>query len=278
MGFRLTETKPMIKKHKGTPEESFWKNIDAYYKVILNGTSGHLDSKNSWLRNSPGIMKVRAGGQLTLLYLIDLCWQKKIRIISANTDGVELILTAGQEEMYDAIIKRVEEKFNIIFEHENYNKIIYHSVNSYLAVTDKGTFKEKGEFIRKPSLGDSTDFLIIPHLLHDYFVKNIPPNIAIHNYNDIFLFCASQKVAKKFSVWHNGKKLPQRLNRYYASTNGAYLYRDKTNHLLKDSGVTIYNNHVVKPINEYKINYAFYLKKVNDMIAKLKNLNQTALF
>ena len=40
----------------------------------------------------------------------------------------------------------------------------------------------------------------------------------------------------------------------------------------------IYNNHVEKPIEEYKINYNFYLNKINSKIAELRKLDQQLLF
>lgn len=96
----------------------------------------------------------------------------------------------------------------------------------------------------------------------------------------------------------NGEK-QQRLNRYYSSRTGGYLYKkekyeswkkrtDKSTskkktpptmqHLMKETGVMIYNNHVEKPMEEYKINYNFYLNKINSKIAELKKLDQQLLF
>lgn len=277
---RITQTKPNLKKYKGKPEEIYWKTIDAYYKVILNGTSGHLDSEHSWLFNREGIMKVRCGGQLVLLWVIDQCIQNNIVVLSCNTDGLEVYISEEQESIYFDIIKRSEEKFNLVFEHEEYLKIVFSSVNSYIAINTEGKIKQKGEFVTKPPLGNSTDFLIIPHLLNDYFVKGIKPEVAIKNYDDIFLFCASQKVDKSYQViW--GNEVQQRLNRYYVSRKGKYLYKKrdgKLSHLLKGYGVQLYNNHKEQEIKDYNIDYSYYLKEVNDMISNLENRNQLTLF
>ncbi len=48
--------------------------------------SGLLDMEHSWLYNPKGIMKVRCGGQLILLWIIERCVQNEIDVISANTD------------------------------------------------------------------------------------------------------------------------------------------------------------------------------------------------
>lgn len=276
--YRVTQTKPMLKQYKGKPEEIEWRLIDSFYKVILNGVSGHLDSEHSWLFNRPGIMKVRCGGQLVLLTLIEQCQINDITLVQVNTDGLTVRIHKDKIELFKSIVETCEKKFNVKFEYAEYKKMVFGSVNSYLAIETNGKIKEKGsDFVRLPELGNSTDFLIIPHLLHDYFVKGIRPEQAIHNYDNIFLFCASQKVDKSFSVEWNGKMLPQRLNRYYVSRKGAYLYKckdDKKAHMLKGFGVQLYNEHQPKAIREYGINYPFYLKQVNDRISKLENNNQ----
>jgi len=279
--FRITQTKPNLKKYKGTPQETEWKFIDAFYKVILNGTSGHLDSEHSWLFYPEGIMKVRVGGQLIIMWVIEQCIINNITVLSCNTDGLEVEVSNEQEELYYDIIKRAESKFDLEFEHDEYTKIVFSSVNSYIAINKYGQVKEKGEFVRKPALGNSTDFLIVPNLLHDYFIKGIRPEQAIHNYKNIFLYCASQKVDKSYYVELDGKRIPQRLNRYYVSRRGSYLYKcrdGKRHHLLKGNGVMLYNQHIEQPFEKYNVHLPFYLKQVNDMISRLENHNQLELF
>lgn len=152
-------------------------------------------------------------------------------------------------------------------------------MNSYLAITESGKIKEKGEFVRKPELGNSIDFLIIPNLLHDYFVLGLQPEDAIKNYTDIFLFCASKKVDKSYSVEWAGK-IQQRLNRYYVSKKGGFLYKCRNgskNHMLKQGAVQIYNKHESKDINQYDINYSYYISEVRKKIHNLE-YKQNQLF
>lgn len=278
--YRVTETKPMIAKTAGTKEELKWKLIDAFYKVILNGTSGHLDSEHSCLFNREGIMKVRCGGQLVLMTLIEDCMLNDVEIIQVNTDGMTVKIHKSKLDWFDSIVKQCEQRFNVKFEYQEFKKMVFSSVNDYLAISTNGKVKEKGLFVRLPELGNSTDFLIIPHLLYDYFVKGEQPRDAIHKYRDIFLFCASQKVDKKFKVSWNGSILPQRLNRYYVSKKGSYLYKidgKKQSHMLKGWGVMLYNKHEEKPFEEYGVNLSYYLSQTNNLIAQLQSLNQGLL-
>lgn len=279
---RTNITKPGMKKSvKGSNEYKAYQQKDTFIKLVLNGVSGHLDSEHSWLYNPEGIMKVRCGGQLILLVLIEQCLLAGYDVISCNTDGLEVIVPRDQLDDYINIVNQVGNKYNVMFEREYYKKIVYSHVNSYIAIKENGEIKQKGEFITNPELGSSTDFLIIPNLLNDYFVKGIKPEDAIKEYKDIFLYCASQKVDKSYYVEWNNQKIPQRLNRYYVSRRGSYLYKcreGKKHHMLKGQGVMLYNQHIEQDFSKYQVYLPFYLKQVNDMISKLENHQQLQLF
>lgn len=172
--------------------------------------SGHLDSEHSWLFNNKGIMKVRCAGQLILLEVFEECMLQGYEGIQLNTDGATFEIEESQLETFKQIVETKEKKFNVKFEYAFYEKMIFAGVNDYMAMEEgvegvKGKVKEKGLFVRNPELGNSTDFLIIPNLLHDYFVKGINPEEAIYTYKNIYLFCASQKVDKSYTIEWNGK-------------------------------------------------------------------------
>jgi len=280
---RITETKPGMKKHpKGSPEWVSFFQQDLFCKLLLNGVSGLLDMEHSWLFNPPGIMKVRCGGQLILLTLIEKCIINDIAVISCNTDGLEVLIPNGKMELYLSLVKDVELQFNVQFEREKYNRIIYSSVNEYIAELENGQLKKKGSyFITQPELGNGTDFLIIPKLLEQYFINGITPDIEIQNPKyHIYDFCGSQKCDRSYTVQWNGVK-QQRLNRYYVSTKGAYLYKcrdGKKYHMLKGRGVLLYNSHVEQDLVAYNIDYSYYLSEVKNIIAKIERLNQLTLF
>lgn len=292
---RITETKPGMKKHsKGSPEWTNFFQQDLFYKLILNGVSGLLDLEYSWLFNPEEIMKVRCGGQLILLKLMEKCILNDFAVLSLNTDGLEVIVPNDKMDLYLKSVKEVEEQFNVQFERERYKSIVYSSVNDYIAILENGQLKKKGMFVTQPELGNSSDFLIIPKLLEQYFVYGIKPEDAIKNEGySIFDFCASQKVDRSFTVeWNNQKQ--QRLNRYYVS-NGPYMYKCKwderfdkktktkynvytKHHMLKNAGVTIYNNHTAQSLDKYGIYYNFYISQTNTIINNLLNNHQKSLF
>ena len=122
--------------------------------------------------------------------------------------------------MYLSLVKKTEDKFNVQFERDFYKKIIYSNVNSYIAITESGSLKKKGQFVTKPELGNSVDFLAIPKCLELYFIKDIKPEEVFQDPQKyglhIYDFCASYKVSKDYQVLWDGKK-QQRLNRFYVS-------------------------------------------------------------
>ena len=279
---RITETKPGMKAHpKGSPEWTNFFQQDLFYKLILNGVSGLLDMEHSWLRSNIGIMKVRCGGQLILLTLMEKCILNDIDVISLNTDGLEVIVPNDSMHIYLNLVTQVERQFNVSFEREKYNKIVYSSVNDYVAVLENGNLKKKGMFVTDPELGNSVNFLIIPKLLEQYFIHGIPPEQAITNPKyHIYDFCASQKVDRTFIVEWNGER-QQRLNRYYVKRNGSYLYKckDKSkHHMLKGWGVQLYNKHEDKSLDQYNIDYRYYISEVRKIISTIENHNQLQLF
>ena len=265
-----TKAERMIAKAEGN------KSVDKFKKLILNSTSGLLDSEYSWLYYSEGAMKLRLLGQLQLLMLIEKVSLAGYQIVSANTDGVEVLIPKGKFNDYLLIVKEVEDQFNIIFEHEQYTSIHYLNVNNYIAVLQNGKTKKKGSFVTDPELGDSNDFLVIPKALEAYFVQGTPVDEFLKSYinssdDAIYDYCMSPKIDRSYKVMHNGKEC-QRLNRFYPSSNlnQGYIYKVRggsLHHLLKDSGVTLFNDYVK---GSYDINYDYFITKCNETINNLE--------
>lgn len=243
-----------------------------------------IDNQYSWLYYPEGAMKLRLMGQLILTLTIERLVLAGFQVISANTDGIEVVVPKNRTLEYEQIVDQVGKEFDLMFEHENYKKIIYMNVNNYLAQTESGKLKQKGLFVDKPELGNSVDYLIIPKALKAYYIENTPVKQFVESHTNILDFCCSQKVDKSYHImWTNPQFVTskqQRLNRFYASTKGGYIYKcrnGKQNHLLKESGVMIYNNHNPN-IFPTDINYKFYIAQINKIISEIINKNQLQLF
>ena len=254
-----------------------------FYKLVLNGVSGLLDQEYSWLRHSPNALKMRMIGQFIIMKLCENVFDAEFKVVSANTDGIEVIVERSRLSEYYEVIETCESQFNIEFEHEFYKSIHYQAVNDYIAFYE-GTekTKKKGSFVTHPEIQDSFNTLVIPKALEAFFKNGTPVSDFIYEHDNLFDFCASQKVGKNYTILHEGKK-QQRLNRYYASTNSGYLYKvdggSKT-HMLKSSGVTIAND--LSAYLEHKempkdINYDYYIRQATDIISHFRK-QQLKLF
>lgn len=268
-----------IKQERIEAKKAKLKNKDSFLKLILNTLTGLLDNEYSWMYSPEQIMALRLTGQLLLTRLLEECSINLLVVKSLNTDGIEIIIPKGKEDLYFNIIKIIEKEFNVLFEHEKYKFINYTSVNDYICQTFENKIKVKGEYIYEKVLDGSNEFLIIPIAIKEYFVNNKSIEETILNHKNIFDFCMAKKVDKKYILIHNTKKV-QQLNRFYCSKKGAYLYKQKEDkntleHVFKESSVQIINNPSIEFPND--INYQFYINKTQEKINLFKS-KQLKLF
>lgn len=227
-----------------------------------------------------------------LLMLAERLINAGCKILQANTDGLFVLRKKADEEKFKSACKEWEQITKLNLEEDRFERFYQFAINDYLAVSegysetkDPKLLKKKGMFIDEVTLGKGMAPMIIPKAINAYFADNIPITDTIYNSKDINDFITYQKVSKDFQVEYN-KQLITRINRYYISTNGYYLFKCKVDesgnrygyiNMLCDSGVTICNN-----LEEFKefptnINYNYYIKEANKIISKLEQ-QQLSLF
>ena len=243
-----------------------------FLKIVLNSPTGKMQQEVSWMYDPFNVFKIRINGQLILLMLVDRLLELGCEIIQVNTDGVVYRAKNNLKEGIERAISEVEQITQLGFEVDEYEAFYQYAINDYFGVLKGGEIEEKGMFITKTKLGKGLAPVVIPKAVMNYFVHKIPVTETIEKDKDIRDFLMSQAVDKKFKVIH-GDKPVQRINRFYASTNGEYLYkdnpedgRDRTNMLTK-SGVTILNKFDDTPIEDRKINYRYYTSEAKKIIA-----------
>ena len=243
-----------------------------FLKIVLNSPTGKMQQEVSWMYDPFNVFKIRINGQLILLLLVDRLLDLGCEIIQCNTDGVVYRAKKGLKQAISDAIKEVESLTRLEFESDEYEAFYQYAINDYFGVKKDGEIEEKGMFITKNKLGKGLAPVVIPKAVINYFVKGEPIEEFIKSDRDIRDFLMSQQVDKKFEVWH-GEHRVQRINRFYASTNGPYLFkydpnsgRDKENMLTK-SGVTILNKFDERPIEDRKINYRYYISEAKKIIA-----------
>ena len=268
-------------KHNGN------KTKNETLKLSLNGLSGNLQNEHSWVYSPFAVMQIRMNGQLLLLNLAERLIGIGCRMIQYNTDGLFLICKKNKLDEYNRIIKEFEDFSLLTMETEEFKSMYQLAINDYFAVTIDNKIKEKGCFITSVKLGKGLTPKIIPKAVQAYFLHNTPVKEFIENCTDIKDFLMSEKTGKQWTVEYNNET-QQRTNRFYASTNGAYLrkwkYLDENTsnerqyqNMLVSSGVTLLNKLDDKPIESRKINYRYYIREALLLIEELKS-RQLSLF
>ena len=252
-------------------------------KLALNGLSGNLQNEHNFCYSPEAVMKIRINGQLLLLMLAEKLTQIQCRIVQANTDGLFVIVKKDRLQKYQQICKDWEQLTKLTLEEDRFEAMYQYAINDYIAIKegynqskDPKLIKTKGMFITEVKLGKGLTPKIIPEAIIKYFADGIPVKYTIYNCKDIKKFLMSEKTGKQWHVEYLGKE-QQRTNRFYASTNGGYLWKWKNDNgskayqnMLTASGVTILNMFDDKPIEERKINYRYYLKEALKIIEELQ--------
>ena len=223
-------------------------------------------------------MKIRINGQLLLLMLAEKLVELGCRIVQANTDGLFVIVKKAKYESFKNICSDWEKLTHLTLEEDRFKAMYQYAINDYFAITEDNKIKEKGMFITSVKLGKGLTPKIIPKAVIAYFKDNIPIEDTINNCTDIKDFLMSEKTGKQWHVEYKNKE-QQRTNRFYASTNGAYLWKWKDNNgtkayqnMLTASGVTLLNKFDDVPIKKRNINYRYYIYETYKIVRELKPL------
>ena len=270
-------TERLEAKHNGN------KDKNETLKLALNAVTGNYQNEYSWLYSPFAVMQIRMNGQLLLLKLAEMLIAIGCRIIQYNTDGLFLICKKNKKEEYDKVIKEFEQFSRLTMETEEFKGLYQLAINDYFAVTKNGTIKEKGCFITSTKLGKGLTPKIIPKAVINFFINGTPIEETIKSCVDIRDFLMSEKTGKQWNVEY--MNMPQqRINRFYASTNGGYLWKWKTDNITKQyqnmlaaSGVTLLNKLDNLSTENRNINYRYYIYEAYKLLRALKPL-QLSLF
>lgn len=247
-------------------------------KLALNGLSGNLQNEHNFCYSPFAVMQIRINGQLLLLMLAEKLVELGCRIVQANTDGLFVIVKKDKYESFKNICSDWEKLTHLTLEEDSFKAMYQYAINDYFAITENNKVKEKGMFITEVKLGKGLTPKIIPKAVIAYFKDNIPVEDTIKNCTDIKDFLMSEKTGKQWHVEYLNKE-QQRINRFYASTNGGYLWKWKKDgnskfyqNMLSASGVTLLNELNDIPIDKRNINYSYYIREAYKIVRELKPL------
>lgn len=248
-------------------------------KYALNAITGKMQQEVSWLYDPFTVFKIRINGQLILLMLVDKLLELGCKIVQVNTDGVMYVAKKADANRVQEAISNIEQLTQLTFESDNYEAFYQYAVNDYFGIKDGYSqskdpklIEKKGMFITKIALGKGMSPVVIPKAIINYFLTKEPVSSYIQRQTDIHDFLMSQRTDKKFKVEYGDEKI-QRINRYYASTNGKYLFKQNEEgeytNLLTKSGVTVINKITDSSTENKKINYKYYISEAQKIIDEM---------
>jgi len=293
------ELKPLAKNDKKI------KGIVGALKLAVNSVYGKSSDLTSWIYDRQLTMFTTITGELSLMMLIESYELKDIHVISANTDGVTIRI---HKDKLDEMAKINEQGCNLTgyeLERTDYKKIIFSTVNDYLAIKTDDEIKKKGDFLTDFELHKNKSARIVPLALEHYFVDGIPVAESIIHHSNPYDFCIRQKSTKDFHYegFRKGetRTMYNKLIRYYVSNEGEKLMKIKNDDsdstapdvAQVEAGEWLCNvvNYLPASTNvkEMEINHDYYIEKAENLIVKIitngkrkkqipKIPNQTSLF
>lgn len=273
------ELKPFAKK------DAKIRGIVGALKLAVNSVYGKSSDIQSWIYDRHLTMFTTITGELSLMMLIEQYELRGIKVISANTDGVTIMIKKCDTEIMKAINEWWCKETGYELERADYQKIIFSTVNDYLAIKTDGEIKKKGDFLTDFELHKNKSARIVPIALENYFVHDIPVADTITKHTNIFDFAIRQKASKDFHYEgvdrKNGNKtVYNKLIRYYVSLKGEKLLKIKN----KESTSTANDvsqveagewlchvcNYLTKDHPLDNINHAYYIEKAERIIRKIE--------
>jgi hypothetical protein len=273
------ELKPLAKKDKKI------KGVVGALKLALNSCYGKSSDMQSWIYDRQLTLFTTITGELSLLMLIEQYELHDIKVISANTDGVTVIVNKCNVDIVESINKQWCNITKYELERTDYQKIIFSTVNDYLAIKTDGEIKKKGDFLTDFELHKNKSAKIVPIALEQYFVNNIPIEHTIFHHNNIYDFCLRQKASKDFhyegvNKSTGEKTIYNKLIRYYVSNKGEKLLKVKNPDCTTnaadisqvEAGEWVMNvcNHLLPTHQLDNINHKYYIERANKIVHKIQ--------
>ena len=289
------ELKPLAKKDKKI------KGIVGALKLAVNSVYGKSSDMQSWIYDRQLTMFTTITGELSLLMLIEAYELAGIHVISANTDGVTIMVTKDKVDKMHELNKWWMDLTSYELERTDYSKIIFSTVNDYLAIKTDGEIKKKGDFLTDFELHKNKSARIVPIALDKYYTEGIPIDQTIRNHNNIYDFCLRQKASRDFhyeGVAGTKRTVYNKLIRYYVSKTGEKLLKVKNPECTSNAAdvsqveagewVMHVCNHLTPDHPLDNINHAYYIERAERIISKIQfegkrrkiivNPNQMSLF
>ncbi len=273
------ELKPLAKKDRKI------KGIVGALKLAVNSVYGKSSDMQSWIFDRQLTMFTTITGELSLMMLIEQYELNGIHVISANTDGVTIRIKKDMIPLMYEINAWWCDITQYELERTDYSKIIFSTVNDYLAIMTNGEIKKKGDFLTDFELHKNKSARIVPIALERYFVNGVPIDETIRNHTNLYDFCIRQKASRSFHYEGTNrstgeKTVYNKLIRYYVSNTGDKIFKVKNpecqtraaaiSQVEAGEWVCKVCNFLPKNSPVDNVNYDYYIEKANRILTKIQ--------
>jgi DNA polymerase elongation subunit (family B) len=255
-------------------------------KLSANGVYGKSNDQYSLFYDPKYTMRVTINGQLMLSMLAEslALTLGELVILQVNTDGITIKIPRNYRGVVDRICKEWEEETGLTLEYAQYKKMVIRDVNNYLAITTDDKAKPKGCFEIIPmqngaiAYNKNWSMRVVPKALHAYYIDGIKPEDFVVTHDDIYDFTIGFRAKGSWDVWatfiencNKVKVKQQKTLRYFMSKTGAVLTKENRDDgriisLEASRTTTIFNKYVDLSMEEYNIDYGYYLREINKII------------
>jgi hypothetical protein len=273
------ELKPLAKSDKKI------KGIVGALKLAVNSVYGKSSDMLSWIFDRQLTMFTTITGELSLMMLIEQYELNGIHVISANTDGVTIRIKKDMIPLMHKLNEWWCSMTQYELERTDYSKIIFSTVNDYLAIMTNGEIKKKGDFLTDFELHKNKSARVVPIALEQYFVHGVPIEHTIRNHSNLYDFCIRQKATRSFHYEGTNrvtgqKTIYNKLIRYYVSNTGEKIFKVKNpecqtraaaiSQIEAGEWVCKVCNFLPKNSPVDNVNYDYYIEKANRIVTKIQ--------
>jgi hypothetical protein len=243
---------------------------DKGLKIVINGTSGKLSDVWSTFYSPDNTIQMTVSGQLALLMFVELLEQEGIRVVSANTDGIVMLVPSDKENTYEQVYKYWESISGFTTEETRYKSYYARDVNAYFAVKLDGKIKKKGNPYAEVGSQSGTQLDVNPTVqicsdaVEALLSKGIPIEQTIRECENFTRF-VNVRQAKAPGAHKNGVYLGRVIRWYYAKGEIGCIQTVAANNKVADSDGAKPVMDMPKELPE-DIDYSWYINNTKGIL------------
>lgn len=202
-------------------------------KLVINSSFGLFGNKYSFLYSPDLLIQTTITGQLCLMMLIEKVVACGGKVVSANTDGINIICAKDKFSEIEAQLNSSDLETGMELEFTPYQATYNESVNSYIAIMKDGKIKTKGTYAFAGLMKNTVNSICIEAVI-EYITNKTPIEQTITNCKDITKLLTVRTV-NGGAVWR-GKYLGRVVRFYYSNDGEAIRYKKNGNKVAKSDG------------------------------------------